>query len=145
MLAESGFTYLPGPSGILEKRMFIKYDNNKLHEFISFVGCGLTWFHWGKYLPVDCGFKVFTPSSKGLDFITKLFSLQTNLRIETQLGDGTVKYKGIMSESSDYISVWAVQLLGGITISDSNQKNVFHNSFVTMITGDKKYIHNLRI
>jgi len=142
---EHGYTYFPGSSGILEKRMTVKYDNNKLHEFIRFVGCALMWFHWGKYLPIDCGLKVFTPSPKGLEFVNKLFHLKSTLRIDTQLGDGTVRYKGVMSETDDNLSVWAVQLLGGVTISDSNQENVFRNSFVAMITGNKKFIDNLQI
>lgn len=141
---EYGFSYFPRPSGIIEKRMFVKYDNNKLHEFIRFVGCGLMWFHWDRYLPIDCGIKIFTPSPKGLEFLDKLFKLKSNLRINNQLGDGTIRYKGIMSETDDYISAWAVQLFGGITISDSNQENVFQNSFVAMITGSKQFVDNLK-
>lgn len=142
---EYGFTYFLGPSGIFEKRMFVKYDNDKLHEFIKFVGCGLMWFHWGEYLPVDCAIKVFTPSATGLKYLEKIFNLKTEFMINTQLGDGTIRYKGVKSEKDDYITAWAVQMFGGLTISDTNQENIFRNSFVAMITGNQRLIDGIEI
>ena len=137
---DQGQTYIATNGKILEKRMFIKYDNDKLHKFIGYVGCGLTWFHWSKYLPKDCVFDVFTPAPKGVEFLNQVFYLRTNLRVDTQLGDDTIRYKGGMSEIDDGFTIWAVQLFGGITISSQDRKHIFNNSFVAFLAGKKEMI-----
>ena len=50
-----------------------------------------------------------------------------------------------MSETDEGVSVWAIQLLGGITISSGNNENIFSNSFVAMITGTPESLENLKI
>ncbi|MCP4552048.1 MAG: hypothetical protein GY834_08445 [Bacteroidetes bacterium] len=142
---EFGYTYIPTPGKKLERRLQIKFDGNILHKFIGFVGRGLIWHHWQKLLPLSCSFKVFTPSPTGVKYVTDLFNLSSNLRVDTQFGDNTVRYKGVMSEIDEGVSVWAIQLLGGITISSSNSGNIFNNSFVTMITGTSETLEKLKI
>lgn len=141
---DHGYTYISTPGNILERRMFLKYDNDILHKFVGYIGCGLTWFHWDKYLPVDCALNIFIPSPKGLEFLNHVFFLKTNYRVDTQLGDGIVRYKGVMSEIDDGFTIWAVQLFGGITISDQDQKHTFTNSFVAMMTGKQEIIEKFR-
>lgn len=138
-----GYSYIPRESRILERRLTVSLDSDSLHEYIGFVGRGLMWYHWGKCLPLECEFRVFTPSPVALDYITGLFDLATSHRVQINLGGGTVKYKGIMSEVDDGISVWAVQLLGGITVSTSNHRHIFKNSFVAMITGSPNVLNKL--
>ena len=130
---------------MLEGRLNVKFDSNVLHEFIGFIGLGLMWHHWQKYLPLNCSFKTFTPSPHGIEYISSLFNSSSNLRVDVQLGGDTVRYKGVMSEVDEGVSIWAIQLLGGITISDENHRHIFNNSFVAMITGSSETLGNLEI
>jgi len=140
---EYGYGYAPGQGKILEKTLSLKFDGEILHKFISFVGLGLLWHHWEKCLPLDCSFYTFTPSPTGMNLVSKLFNFQTPYRVNVKLGGNTVRYKGVMSDKDECMSVWAVQLLGGITISTLNQSHIFKNSFVTMITGSQNIINKL--
>lgn len=140
-----GYSYIPRQGNILERTLNIKFDSNVLHEFVGFVGRGLMWHHWGKHLPLDCTFQVFTPSPTGMRFISELFGLATSHRVDVSLGGDTVRYKGVMSEKDDGVSVWAIQLFGGMTISDKGHSHIFKNSFVAMITGSPSTIDKLKM
>lgn len=138
-----GYSYIPGESNSLERRLHVKVDADVLHEFIGFVGRGLMWHHWRRYLPQECAFRAFTPSPTGIQFLTDLFNLNTPHRVQASLGGETVRYKGVMSEADERVSAWAIQLLGGITLSTANHSHVFKNSFVAMISGPPNIISNL--
>lgn len=142
---EFRYKYMPTTKSGVEKRLTLSLDYEILHDFIGFVGRGLIWYHWGKYLPIDCIFKVFTPSPIGIDFLSGLFDLSTNYRVDTQLGDNTVRYKGVLSEADEGLSVWTIQLFGGMTVSDDMAGHVFSNSFVAMITGSPRALENINI
>jgi len=101
------------------------------------------WHHWGKYLPLSFRFTVFTPSATGIKYVSHLFQISSKYSVDVVLGDDTVRYKGVMSEIDEGLSIWAIQLLGGMTVSDEKQGYVFKNSFVAMITGSEKAIENL--
>lgn len=140
-----GYTYIPIKTSILEKRLTLTLNSNVLHEFIGYVGRGLIWHHWSKYLPQSCSYMAFTPSPSGLDFVNSLFNLSSNLRVNVELGDKAVIYKGVMSEHDDGVSIWAIQLLGGITLADEYYNHVFNNSFVAMITGSNETLEKLKL
>jgi hypothetical protein len=129
----------------IEKKLSVEFDAQQLNDFVGFVGRGLMWHHWGIILPLTCTLKVFTPTPAGIVFLNRLFQLQTKYRVEAHLGDGTVRYKGIMSETDEGVSVWAVQLLGGITVSDDKLKHLFSNSFVAILTGPHETLDALKI
>ncbi|MEO9524958.1 MULTISPECIES: hypothetical protein [Pseudomonadota] len=126
-----------------EERLVVDLDYEVLHDFIGFIGRALMWHHWGKYLPLEFKFTVFTPSSSGIEYISRLFEMSSNYRVDVKLGDDTVRYKGVMSEIDEGLSIWAIQLLGGMTVSDESLGYVFKNSFVAMVTGSSKAIENL--
>ncbi|MFH2134771.1 MAG: hypothetical protein ABII81_06265 [Pseudomonadota bacterium] len=142
-----GFSYqqIPIMGGGQEKRLTVELDSDALHEFVGYIGRGLIWHHWGRYLPLNCSFKIFTPSPVGIEFVSGFFNLHSNRRVDIELGNNTVRYKGVMSEIDDGLSMWAIQMLGGITVSDKNQSFVFSNSFVAMITGSPEMLNKLNV
>lgn len=123
----------------------ISIDPEKIHDFCAYVGLGLLWHHWKVYLPKNFSYRVFTPSSHGMHFIDKLFNLTTELRVHEILGNGTIQYKGSASEADDGISIWAIQLLGGITVADNDFASVIKNSFVAVITGSEERLEKLEL
>ena len=129
---------------VTEKRLTVPLEPEKLHDFIEFVGKGLMWHHWEKYLPLNCSIKAFTPTPTGIEFLTNLFQLTTKYRVSCKLGDDTISYKGVMSEVDTGVSAWAIQLLGGITIADESSGFIFKNSFVAIVSGSPKTINNLK-
>jgi len=140
-----GYTQIPVDESHLEERLTVELDSDILHKFIGFIGRGLIYHHSGRYLPLSCSFKSFTPSPTGMKFISGLFTLTSNLRVDIRLGEDTVRYKGIMSEVDDGVSVWVIQLLGGITVADIHQQHIFKNSFVAVITGSPESLDHLEI
>ncbi len=142
---KDGFGYMRVPSekGGFEERQAVNLDYEILHDLVGFIGRGLMWHHWGKYLPLNFSFTVFTPSPSGMEIVSDLLQMSSNLRVDVQLGDDTVRYKGVMSEIDEGLSIWAIQLLGGMTISDESLRYVFKNSFVAMITGSTKAMRTL--
>lgn len=83
------------------------------------------------------------PSSKGIDFVSDLFELNSNFYTHKIMGDGTMQYKGIASETDIGVSVWAIQLLGGITMMDASRQNIMKNSFIAVITGREASLKHL--
>lgn len=142
---ESGYCFIPSSNNDLETRLTIRLDFQMLHDFIGFIGRGLMWHHWEKSLPLNYSLKVFTPSPTGMSFLDGLFQLSTSYRVDVNLGNGTVRYKGVMSETDEGLSVWAIQLLGGITVSDDKLNHVFSNSLVAMITGSPEMLKKIQV
>lgn len=123
-----------------ERRLGIPIDGNKLHKFSELVCKGLLWHHWKCLVPSEYTVKAFTPSPAGLDFVGSLFNMNTTHRINANLGDGTVRYKGSMGDPDKCLSVWALQFLGGITITDESQNFVFDHSLVAVLVGSKRFV-----
>ncbi|MCO7227550.1 HNH endonuclease [Pleionea sp. CnH1-48] len=138
-----GYMLVPSSEGGQEKRLAINLDYEQLHELVGFIGRGLIWHHWNRYLPLDRSFTVFTPSLLGIEFVSDLLQKSSNLRVAVQLGDDTVRYNGVMSEIDEGISVWTILLLGGMTVFDDDLSYEFKNSFVAMITGSEKAVRNI--
>lgn len=131
-------------SGVIETRLGVGFDSSMLHELVGYIGRGLMWHHWGAYLPTDSANKVFTPSETGIEFIHALFNLSTNYRVKTtSLGVDTIRYKGVMSESDRGLSVWAIQIFGGLTVMEENSNTIFTSSFVVMVTGRPEMLNSL--
>lgn len=141
---EMGYAFFNNDDNESEKRLTVTLDSKKLHDFIGFVGRGLMWHHWEKCLPLNCSFKAFTPSLTGIEYLNGLFEMSTKYRVSCKLGGDTVSYKGVMSEVDTGVTVWAVQLLGGMTVTDEKQNFIFKNSFVAIVSGSQKSIRNLK-
>lgn len=133
-----GYGYLSKQKNEFERRMQVPFDGKKLHKFSEFVGRGLLWHHWNCLVPSEYGVEAFTPSPMGLKYVDSLFALNTKHRVDVNLGSGTVRYKGAMSESDECLSVWAIQLLGGVTVTEERHGNVFKNSFTAVIVAPKE-------
>ena len=125
--------------------MIIPINPDKIHDFCAYVGLGLLWHHWKIYLPENFSYRVFTPSGHGMKYIDSLFNLTTELRVHEILGNKTIQYKGIASETDNGISVWAIQLLGGMTVADNDFGSVIKNSFVAVITGSEEKLEKLEL
>jgi len=142
---ETSYSHNQVPDSKLGSRnaLTISLDFKKLEEFCSYIAIGLMWHHWGKILPLSCSHKAFIPSGCALEIIDRLLNMTSSFRINEVIGDNTIRYKGTLSEVDEGVSVWAIQLLGGITIADNNFSNVFENSFVAVITGSPTAIENI--
>ncbi|MGS0681209.1 HNH endonuclease [Shewanella sp. 125m-7] len=123
----------------------ISLDFKKLEELCSYIAIGLMWHHWEKLLPFNFSHKAFIPSEYGLEIVDGLFNMTSDFRINEVIGDNTIKYKGTLAEVDKGMSVWAIQLLGGITIADNNFSNVFENSYVAVITGSPTTLENIKL
>jgi hypothetical protein len=145
MHQNKGKIFIVNEENTVEKRLTVKFDGEQLHKFIGYVGLGLNWFYWEKYLPLNYSFISFTPSPTGVELIKELHSLSSSLVINEFIGEDTVKCKGIMDEINNGISVWSIQLMGGITIATDDKGMIFKNSFVTMITGKPRELEKLNI
>jgi hypothetical protein len=137
------YKQVPIENGGTEDRMLVGLNHEIVHEFIGFIGRGLMWHHWGAYLPLNHKYIAFTPSRLGVEYLLRIFEMSSNCRVDVILGDDTVRYKGIMSEVDAGLSIWAIQLLGGMTVLDENVSHVFKNSFVAMITGPSDIIEDI--
>ncbi len=56
-----------------------------------------------------------------------------------------MRYKGVMSETDGGVSVWAIQLFGGITVADDKLEHLFSNSFVAMLSGPPEVLDQIQI
>lgn len=136
--------YIIDEQSIYQKRLGIGFENQKLLSFISYVGKGLTWYHWNKYLKTQNAIRVFTPSESGTGLVHKLVSLNSPYKINSSLGKDTVRYRGIlMEDEKDQLCIWGIQLFGGITVISQNPKRIFKNSFVSMVSGPSELIKDL--
>jgi len=126
-------------SGVLIKSTSIPIDFDKIERLMEYIVRGLCWEHMRVQLLEDDFVKVMAVTKHGENYFrNKLFSLNCNLRINRELGKGTVSYEGIQGTDDPKRTVWSIKLYGGIQMSDSEGAiNDRTNTFV-LVTADKR-------
>ena len=142
---EIGYGYVPKGKNELERRMRVPFIGEKLDRFSEYAGRGLLWHHRSCRVPNGYSVAAFTPSPLGLEFVESFFSLNKMHHVKANLGNGTARYKGAISESEEPLSIWAIQLLGGLTVAEPNNGVVFKNSFTAVVIAPTKHIEELNI
>lgn len=109
-------------------------DGGRLKELLSLEARGLLWYHWNTLLRVDDVVKVHALTGFGEAFFEHALGMRSASRVTATLADGVIIYEGVQAVDPPQLSVWKIQLYGGMTVGDGASPQTFA-TFFGVITG----------
>ena len=110
-----------------------------LFDYVKFVVKGLLWHHWQTVLLPGFGVRVIAPTNAVVGQFVSLVKGSSGQRVTGDLGSGTVTYEG--AQGSDYpeLSVWAISIYGGITVSDERSSPDEQSNILYAVTAKDEF------
>lgn len=118
-------------------------DGDKVAALFQYIVRGLAWHHWPEELTPEHDAKVwtFTRAGKALVWDEVLAKLNSPERVTVDLGDGALTYEAAKGTDAFHISIWHLQLLGGVTMRGENHSGVDEEiAHIFAIMGRKEFV-----
>jgi hypothetical protein len=120
-------------SGRLEESTSIPADHDKLKTLIELIVRGLCKYHMDVQLLPGYQIEVKFTDENGVKHFDGIMSRNCfNNHIEVNLGNGTVKYKGVRGIEDPNVTVWLIKFYGGIQLGDDMGRRI--SMFVALTT-----------
>lgn len=111
-------------TGLYQQTSVVDFDSSKLEGLLKFVARGLAWHHWKVYLRPDDDVSVMLMPDMGSAYFQNLIgSWRSAQRVDENLGNGTIQYKGVQAPEPPELTVWTISMYGGLVLSDNRRKS----------------------
>jgi hypothetical protein len=122
--------------GKAEPRMVIAIETEALERWVRMLVKGLAWHHWRVYLREEHEVLVTALTHAGeAYFENKFFHLNARDRVRVSLGQDTVIYEGMQGVDCAEVTVWRIQLLGGVQLGGDPEHPELISSLYGAMTG----------
>jgi hypothetical protein len=128
-----GIQYIKNKAGLFVPSMTIPINTNKLTELFNYIARALANFHFNVRILGD----ELTISSIDLN-IDSLLSGKVKKKVNNDLGNGTVVYRGVQANDNDKITAWEFIIYGGLQIGGQNARKI------VSFTGPQNIFDNVR-
>lgn len=125
--------YVKNENGVIEPYMSLPFNSSKLIELFNFISRALTFHHFS--VKIDENDLAISAVGYNIDSFIKG---KAKNRIDVNLGNGTVVYKGVQALDNEKITAWEFYIYGGLKVDHGNPKNV------ASLTGPKKMLDNVQ-
>ena len=123
--------------------MALPLNGAKACDLVALIARGLAWFHWKVHLqPGHISRSIFI-SDFGGEFFSKVFELNAANRVQNTLGNKTVSYAGVQAKDIPQLTVWRVQLYGGLKVTGDPNAPQQVSSELAAVTGPERIVHLL--
>lgn len=120
--------------------MTLPIDPAKICALFSHIARALVWHHWGEYLLPDHDSEALLLTRFGSQFFTRLFTMNAANRVLQDLGNRTVSYNGVQAVDTPQLTLWRLQLYGGISLSGDPAAPELVTTEIGAITGPKRLV-----
>ena len=119
--------------GLYQPTSVVDFDGDKLTDWLKYVGRGLVWHHWRVNLRQEDEVSVMYVADMGsVLFQSLLDRMRPQNRVDENLGNGTVLYRGLQAPEPPQLTVWAILMYGGVVLSDDRRPHGDDASSCTM-------------
>lgn len=129
---------------ILRPSMKIPFDGYKLEKLFYFIVRGLVWYHWNLLLTSNTFVRAGCIMKMAEQLFENFFNGNSNQRVNEDLGDGTIRYEGIQSVDSEYLTLWKFSFYGGLKF-DALKAPSEISTLIWGLTGKTKAIPDMWI
>jgi hypothetical protein len=106
-------------NSIFRLSMKIPFDSCKLDKLFCLIVKGLIWHHWKVLLNSDTFTRAGCLKNEFEQKFDKFFHGNVKQRVEVDLGDGTIKYEGVLGvDIHRQFSIWKFTIYGGVKLGD---------------------------
>lgn len=120
--------------------MTIPVDPAQVVALFAMVGRALAWLHWHVYLTSeqDAGALMLTPL--GQRYFDRLFAMNARDRVERDLGNGAVHYRGAKAVDTPQLTLWRVTFYGGLLFTGDQAAPNETTHEIAAITGPRRLV-----
>lgn len=130
-----GRVWLKDVSGAAAPMMTLSLDSEKLNELFGFMAKGLLFYHWQTHLRAGDSVRAMALTNDGRTFFEqRLLRGAVRDRVVGRPGNGTVAYEGAQGVDSPSVSVWLIELFGGVGFADPSASRAVA-AVVGVVTG----------
>lgn len=126
--------------GIFRAAMTIPVEPARIGALFSLTARALAWYHWRQYLLPDHESKALQLTRFGSEFFDRFFAMNAANRVRHDLGNRTVSYSGVQAVDTPQLTLWRIQLYGGISFSGDPAVPNEVTTEVGAITGPKRLV-----
>lgn len=127
-------------NGVVHSAMTIPIEPEKIAELFSLTARALVWYHFHQYLLNDHKSAALQLTTFGSAFFNRLFSMNAANQVHNDLGDRTVSYCGVQAIDTPQLTLWRIQLYGGIAFSEDPAMPNEVTTEIGAITGPKRLV-----
>jgi hypothetical protein len=127
-------------NGVFRPTMTIPVDPKMLRELFSLTACALVWYHWRHYLLPEHDSEALQLTRFGVAFFDRLFAMNAASRVQNDLGKQTVRYSGAQAVDTPQLTLWRIQLYGGIAFSGDGAALDEVSTEMGAITGPRRLV-----
>jgi len=112
--------FIKNEAGILEPMMIIEFDINQLFDLFNYITRALVHLHFNTKMTSQHFIKSFITAP----VLNNFFNGSAQERIEQDLGNGTVWYRGIQAKENQSLTLWEYKIYGGLQLLDQLSGNI---------------------
>lgn len=137
--ADGGGTVFP--DGLLGVRTAFKFRFRYLEEYLGMTSAALAFHHFKRPIAEGYGVSFFDLTDSQADHMEQMFHLNCSARVERDLGEGAIRYRGIQAVDDPDLTVWQYQLFGGARLGYSERIDSESTSRVFMVIVARREFH----
>jgi len=130
-------------NGLYVTKLKIPFDSYKLDKLFCFIVKGLIWHHWKILVTSNIFVRAGCIMKMAEQFFQNFFSGISNQQVNGELGEGTIRYKGIQSVECPYLSLWRFSVYGGLKFGDDPNAPSETPTLIWGLTGKTKAIPDM--
>jgi len=127
-------------SGLFRETMTLPIEPKKICALFSHAARALVWHHWGAYLLRDQESEALLLTNFGKEFFARLFTMNAADRVKHDLGNRTISYSGVQAVDTPQLTIWRIQLYGGMAFSGDPAAPEEVATEIGAITGPKRLV-----
>jgi hypothetical protein len=124
--------------GIYQHTMGVRIDASALEQLFALIVRGLVWYHWKVHFTDEHAIKVTVLSQAGTRLFEQQFcGMTVAQRIAANLGNGTVCYEGMQGVDCQQLTVWRMDVYGGLMLCGDPQAPDAIGGQIGVVTGPR--------
>lgn len=134
--------WLPNEVGLFLKTTQLPVHEQKVSRLFEFIAKGLLWHHWQTLLGPAEAVVAMPLTDHGVDIWWNKFFAGTSDSEVQEIAGGGFQYLGRHSSENPQLSVWMMQIYGGVAFTDRNYDTGDRASWIGAITGPQRMFEN---
>lgn len=120
--------------------MTIPVDAEQVVALFAMVARGLAWFHWKTYLAPEHDADALMLTQFGQHYFDRLFAMNARDRVQLDLGNGAVSYRGVQAVDTPQLTLWRVTFYGGLLFAGDPAAPDETTQEIGAVTGPRRLV-----
>ena len=120
--------------------MTIPVDPEQVVALFAMVGRALAWLHWQAYLTPEHDADALMLTPFGQQYFDRLFGMNARNRVQRDLANGAVSYRGVQAVDTPQLTLWRVTFYGGMLFSGDPAAPEETTREIAAITGPRRLV-----